>query len=286
MRSRAILALVASASLHPGAFAQAPAAQEALLDEPGRARWEAGLAVGAGRVADYPGADQAHARAIALPVFIYRGPVLRVDEQGIRGRFVDTPEWEFNLTGTAAFNAKSNDARQGMARLDYLLGVGPQAVYKGLRGGRGATTLHLKLRALVSTDLRHVDGRGFSFDPELRWRLPRVAGSASALTLSLQPTWATRALHRYFYQVDPSEATPVRPAYAARAGYLGSEASATLSRSPSRSVSWFVTARVMSLHGAANTASPLLRSRSNVNVGAGLVWTPWQSRERADERWP
>ena len=26
--------------------------------------------------------------------------------------------------------------------------------------------------------------------------------------------------------------------------------------------------------------SPLLRDRSNFTVGAGLVWTPWQSRER------
>jgi hypothetical protein len=36
----------------------------------------------------------------------------------------------------------------------------------------------------------------------------------------------------------------------------------------------------MSLHGAANAGSPLLRSKTNVNLGAGVVWTPWQSAAR------
>jgi hypothetical protein len=37
----------------------------------------------------------------------------------------------------------------------------------------------------------------------------------------------------------------------------------------------------MSLHGAANSASPLLRSQANYSVGAGLIWTPWHSEARA-----
>jgi MipA family protein len=37
----------------------------------------------------------------------------------------------------------------------------------------------------------------------------------------------------------------------------------------------------MSLHGAANTASPLPRERSNLSLGAGVVWTPRRSRASA-----
>lgn len=240
-------------------------------------RWEVGVAAGGGRVPDYPGADRYHARGIVLPVLIYRGPVLRVDESGIRSRLLDHPDWEFDLTATAAFDAKNNDRRGGMPALDYLFGVGPQLIYKGFQSRRGGATLHLKLRALMSTDFKRIDDRGYSFDPEVRWRLPAFAGTPAALTLSVQPTWASRSLHRYFYQVEAAEAATGRPAYEARAGYAGTVAGATLSHRPSPRWSWFVTTSVRSLHGAANAASPLLRERSNVSVGAGLIWTLWRS---------
>jgi len=264
-----------------GAWAVGPASAQAAAaqDETGQPRWEAGVATGGGRVSDYPGADQTHARGIVLPVFIYRGPVLRVDDGGIRGRFVDTPDWTFDLSATAAFNARNNDARQGMAGLDYLFGVGPQWIYKGLQRRHGGPTLHLKVRALMSTNLKRIDPRGVTFDPELRWRLQPVEGSRTALTLSLQPTWASGALQRYFYQVAPGEATSTRPAFAARAGYLGTQAGATVSGRPAKGISWFVSAQFMSLRGAANVASPLLRDRSNASIGAGVVWTPWRSAD-------
>lgn len=249
--------------------------------EPALPRWEAGLAAGVGHVADYPGAAHASTRAIALPVLIYRSPVLRIDDGGIRGRVVERADWSIDLSATGAFNAKAGGLRQGMPALDYLFGVGPQAVYKGWLHHGAGPSLHLKLRALMSTDLRHLDARGFSLDPELRWRLPGIAGTPAALTLSLQPTWASRPLHRYFYDVAASEATATRPAYAARSGYLGTEVGATLSDRTARGLSWFATARVMSLHGAANTASPLLSERGNLSVGAGIVWTPWRSRASA-----
>jgi outer membrane scaffolding protein for murein synthesis (MipA/OmpV family) len=205
--------------------------------------------------------------------------VLRVDQGGIRGRVFDSPDWELDLSLTAAFNARDNDARQGMPGLDYLFGAGPQLVYKGWRE-RFGPTLHLKLRAVMSTDFHRIDSRGATFDPELRWRLRPLAGAPAQLTLSVQPTWASRTLQRYFHQVDPGLATPTRPAYDARAGYLGTELGATWSWRHSDSLSWFVAARAMSLHGAANADSPLLRDKSNFNVGAGVVWTPWHSGDR------
>jgi outer membrane protein len=279
MTRHADLALAAALLSSVAAHAQTAAPAEQTLDRPNAPRWEAGLAAGGGRVADYPGSDQTHTRGIVLPVFIYRGPVLRIDNGSIRGRFVSTPDWEFDLSATAAFNARNNEARQGMRGLDYLFGVGPQWVYKGWQARSGGPSVHLKFRALMSTDLKRIDQRGVSFDPELRWRLSPLAGSPDALTLSLQPTWASRELQRYFYEVPASDATATRPAYVARAGYLGTDVAATWTGRPARSLSWFVTARAMSLHGAANEASPLLRDKTNVSVGAGLVWTPWRSAE-------
>ena len=244
-------------------------------------RWEAGMAAGGGWLSDYPGAGQSHLRGIAVPVLFYRGPILRIDQSGIRGRFLNTPDLDLELSATAAFDARSNDARAGMPDLDYLFGIGPQLVYKGLHAF-GAPALHMKLRALMSTDLHRVDRRGFSFDPELRWHFRPFAGSPGMLTVSLESSFASRALMQYFYTVEPGQASATRPAYAARGGYLGSEATLTWSRRLSPSLRWFVSARGQSLHGAANAASPLLRSRFDFGAGAGLVWTPWRSAAAAD----
>ncbi len=274
---RLVLALLA-----PWAALAGEATPHALSADPdaGRPRWEAGIAAGGGHVADYPGAGQSHTRGIAVPVFIYRGPVLRIDGDGVRGRVFDHPDIHLDLAATAAFSARDNDARRGMPSLDYLVGIGPQLVYTGWRDQPGSPTLHLQWRGLISTDLKQAHGRGFTVSPAVRWRWRMPALHHATLSLSVQPTWASAPLQRYFYEVPAAHATAERPAYRARAGYLGTEFALTLSRRHSDAVTWFATLRGMSLHGAANRASPLHRSSSDVNVGAGVVWTPWQSAER------
>lgn len=266
-------------------LALAPAlatAQSPSASEPALPRWEAGLAAGGGLIPDYPGADRSHWRAIAVPWLVYRGPVLSVDERGLRSRFVDTSHWEFDLSATAAFNTRDNPRRAGMPGLDYLFGIGPQLVYKGWQGaGGGGASAHFKLRAIGSTDWRRVDARGSTASAELRWREPGVIGPGSVLTASLEPVWASRSLQRYFYEVTPAQATAQRPAYAARSGYLGTEIGLSLRQRFSRELSWFVAGEVNALHGAANRASPLLADKTNVSIGAGIVWTPWRSSESA-----
>ncbi|MGD9833094.1 MAG: MipA/OmpV family protein [Piscinibacter sp.] len=265
----------------------AGAAGAAAAQEPaagGLPRWEAGIAAGGGRIPDYPGADQSHWRAIVVPWFVYRGPVVSVDERGIRSRFVDTSHWELDLTATAAFNTRSNDRREGMPELDYLFGIGPQLVYKGWQGagGNGASA-HFKLRAIQSTDFRRIDSRGGTFSTELRWREFGVLGAGSVLTASIEPTWASRPLQRYFYGVGADQATATRPAYEARAGYLGTEFGLSLRRRIASDLSWFVAVDLNAMHGAANRASPLLASKTNLSFGAGLVWTPWRSTAAASD---
>lgn len=253
-------------------------AQTAAADQP---KWEAGVAAGGGWVSDYPGADQNHARGLVTPLLIYRGSVLRIDREGVRGRLFKDSDFELDLTASAWFDARGSRAREGMPAIDYLFGLGPQLVYKGLRRHRGSPTLHLKARSLVSTDFRKIHDRGVAFDPELRLQLGAPSGERGTLTLGIQPTWASRPLMRYLYDVEPAQATAERPAYRARAGYLGTELNLLLTHRESASVTWFATARGMLLHGAANSASPLLRDKTTLSIGAGVLWTPWQSQARA-----
>jgi MipA family protein len=266
-----------------GAIAQPAATDAASATSAAEPTWEAGLALGSGWINDYPGAGQNHLRSLVAPLLLYRGPVLRIDRDGIRGRVLSEGDIELDLAASAAFDARNNEARLGMPGLDYLFGFGPQLVYKGLSDAWGSPTLHLKLRALLSTDFHDLHGRGVELSPELRWHPGTPAGWPGALSFGIQPTWGSRSLHRYFYEVEPSQATPARPAYQARAGYLGTELSLTLTRRHSDSLTWFIAARGMSLHGAANTGSPLLRDRATLGIGAGVLWTPWRSEARAPD---
>jgi len=260
------------------AAAQQADAEHAL----GKPVWEAGVVAGGGRVPDYPGSRQSHVRGLLAPLVIYRGPLLRIDQEGVRGRLIRHPDWEFDLTASAAFNARANDARAGMPPLDYLVGIGPQLVYKGWRDASGAPTLHLKLSELVSTDFHRMRRRGEVLEPELRWQVALPgAGAGTRLSVGLQATWASRSLNGYSYDVAPPYATAARPAYAARAGYLGSQLRLSITRKLTDQLSGFAGVQAMSWHGSANAESPLLLSRTGLSVGVGLVWIPWRSETRA-----
>jgi hypothetical protein len=178
-RTGSVMLLVLSSA----AAAQTPAPDQPPAPAGGKPLWEAGLVAGGGRVSDYPGAGQSHVRGLVAPFVVYRGRLLNVDGEGIRGRLIDHPDFELQLTASAAFNARDNDARDGMPELDYLFGIGPQLVYKGLRRLPGAPALHVKARALFSTDFRHIDGRGAAFEPELRWRFERIGGTPASLVV-------------------------------------------------------------------------------------------------------
>ncbi len=246
--------------------------------------WEAGVVLAAGSVPDYPASDRSSVRALALPLFVYRGPVLRVEDGGVRGRLFSNASFEVDLSAAGAFNARNNEAREGMPGLDYLFQIGPQAVYRWELSERERISAHLKTRAVFSTDFGSVDYRGLVIEPQLRWSLKALAGSAYNLGLSASAAFGTERLHDYFYEVAPQYARPDRPAFDASAGYLGSEFGINLNRKLSDTLRVFVGARLALHGGAANQDSPLFRDNSTVSYGVSLLWTPWRSEAVVQER--
>lgn len=290
MPNRATLTLIALCLplAAVSARAQAPSASPATENVAAPAGrdlpvWEAGIALAVGSVPDYPASDQSRVRALALPLFVYRGPVLRVEDGGVRGRFVDSRSFELDLSAAGSFNARNNEAREGMPSLDYLFQIGPQAIWRWDLNPRERLSAHLRLRAVFSTDFSGVDGRGVVFEPQLRWSIRQVAGSAYNLGLSASSTFATERLHDYFYGVAPEYARPDRPAFDAGAGYLGSEFGINLNRRLSDTMRIFAGARVGAHAGAANRDSPLFKDSTTVSYGLSLVWTPWRSEATVRE---
>jgi len=246
----------------------------------GRPLWEAGVALIGVNGPDYPAANTRRWRGALAPIVIYRGPWLKMDDEGVRGRMLQSGNLRIDFSGSAGFNASSNGARAGMPDLDYLFQIGPQAVYQVPLGDGQDLSAHLKVRAVFSTDIRHTNGRGMAVEQELRWTRRGWPDASSQVLAGAQFTWGSERLHDYFYQVDPAYATATRPAYDARAGYFGSSLRAGIVRRLTPTLSATAGASANFHGGAANEDSPLFQKRTTAGVLFALIWTPWQSNAR------
>lgn len=238
--------------------------------------WEAGVFVGAATQPAYPGADDRTSRAALLPYLIYRGPLLRVDNDGAALRALRTPRLELNLgfAGSLGSSADEADARAGMPDLGLLIEAGPRLVWNLVDPQAGSTRapwrLEVPLRAVLEID-GGVHYRGLAFAPELVHER-RLGGGWNA-GLRFGPVFGNEGLADLFYQVDPVHASATRPAYDASGGLIAWRAGASLQRSLGRDLSLFGFVRLESVAGATNRNSPLVRRDAGVAGGIGLAWT-------------
>lgn len=270
-QARAALLAAALTVLPPAAAAQA-ADRDA---RPPLPRWEAGLSLAGLYAPDYRGSDESRGYALPLPYFVYRGERLRADRDGVRAEVIETDRVKLNVSFGFGLpvRATRNEARRGMARLDWVLEAGPALDLELVRweGGRNDLTLRLPVRAAFAID-SGLDPIGNLFTPSVRatWRGVPWAGGA-LLRLSTGPGFATRDYHRFYYGVAPQFATPARPAYEPDGGYSGWELSGTAVRIAG-DVRLFAFAGADFVHGATYEASPLVRRRTNFTFGIGLAY--------------
>jgi len=284
----AALALFAAAGVH----AQETAADTAGATEPTRPReplplWEIGVVAIAAYQPAYPGSDQDLGRLRILPFGIYRGSVLHADGGGIGLRALRTPRWEWDVSGSGSFGSSANkvDVRRGMPNIGTLVEIGP-AVKINLgdlvdpKREPRLTQLEIPVRAVfdVSHQFRH---DGWTFEP----RLSHTAwtGQSFSLVVSASALFGDRTLNHLYYGVDAPYATADRPAYAARAGLIATRLNASLRHriSPSLRMQYF--AQLETVRGAANEASPLVRSKQDAGIGVSLIWGVWHSAEAGVE---
>ncbi|WP_426955903.1 MipA/OmpV family protein [Muricoccus radiodurans] len=269
------------------AFPRVAAATLALLAAPAQAQevrlpqFELGVAGGGGWLPDYPASDQNHLRGLAVPYVIYRGEVIRADDQGLRGRVLRGPVFGLDVSFSGAFPSSSDDnrARRGMPDLDYQGEVGPALRITPWRDPNHPRRVNIELpvRAVFSSDLTSVHYRGIVFSPELAFEDRNVGFPGGRFRIGLGPVFATTRLHRYFYEVEPGFARPDRPAYRASGGYLGTRMQFSYRVPINRSLSFVGGGRVENFSGAANADSPLHRRDWNYSVAAGFAWSFYSS---------
>ena len=247
--------------------------------------WEAGLGAAAFSTPAYPGAADRTNRLLPLPFLLYRGKVLRADQEGIGARLLDTDKVEFDVGFAASLPAHSSDVavRRGMPDLGTLVEFGPRVKYKFADlGDAGRLRAELPLRAVVE-GRGGVRAQGWTLEPRLVWER-RGDGGRWTLEGQLGATFGNRRLQRYFYEVAPRYATADRPSYAADGGLLQVRTGVfgTVRLNPDLRLFGFV--RLDSYAGAANRDSPLFQRTAGASAGFGFAWTLARSQARADRQ--
>ena len=263
-----------------GALAHADDSPPARPDLP---LWELGVATGALSQQAYPGSDEQVRRVPVLPYVVYRGKVLRADDQGAGLRAIRTEGFELDVSfaGSLSSGGKSLQAREGMPRLPTLVEFGPVA--RWFLNGRNASdrlSLELPLRGVFEArDLqRH---RGMSLEPELSLDGRAKGGWGYGLSVGL--LFGDDRLGSTYYAVASDEALPDRPAFAARAGLISWRLKAGVSRQLTPDLRVFAFGRADSVAGAANRASPLVRQTNGASVAIGMTYTLMRSSARASD---
>jgi outer membrane scaffolding protein for murein synthesis (MipA/OmpV family) len=232
-------------------------------------RWELGLGLAGLSIPDYRGSDEQRAYLLPLPYVQYRGERFQIDREGAHGKLISLERVRLELSVAAGPLARSddNEARRDMSDIDPTVEIGPSLEIYLTRDR--AWQLQLPWRAVVATDLSHVEGIGWVFAPSLNYVTRNNSGWGGGIAVG--PLYASEKYHDYYYEVPPAFTTATRPAYDAPGGYSGSRLTFTASRRfPDFWVGAF--ARYDRLSGAAFEDSPLVKKNSSFMAGVGIAW--------------
>lgn len=241
--------------------------------------WEAGVGVAAIDLPAYRGASERQQFVLPVPYLIWRGERLRVDRDSVRSRLLSGGRWhvDLSLNGSLPVDSDRIDARRGMPDLRPTVEVGPALNVDLWTQGSWRAGLRAPLRIVFDTRARHV-GEAAQLRAALAWR----AGGAR-FTLQTGPVWGSRRFHGYFYDVQPQDALPDRPAYEAPGGFGGWQTTASTGWRIGRL--WLgAFARHDRVGGAVFERSPLVDTDGHWTVGVAGAWVLRVSRRPAAVR--
>jgi outer membrane scaffolding protein for murein synthesis (MipA/OmpV family) len=230
---------------------------------------------------DYRGSDENRFYLLPYPYLVYRGDILKVDEQRVSGQIFKTDRILLDFSGFGAVPVKSSDnsARAGMEDLDPTFELGPALKIKlwESKEDKFKLSLSLPVRAFFSTDFSSVRHEGWVLSPRINFvKNDLIPDTGLNLGISVGPMFADSGYHTYFYNVEPQYATAARPAYSAGGGYSGSTLTVGLSKAYKQLIfSAFASADF--LQGASFEDSPLVKRETSIMSGTSVSWIFFKS---------
>jgi outer membrane scaffolding protein for murein synthesis (MipA/OmpV family) len=278
IRYRVVIALLLLSFLLPGHAICEEKTLEKPLEKP---LWELGIGLGLLQMPDYRGSDENRLYLLPYPYLVYRGDILKVEEQRISGQIFKTDRISLDFSGYGAVPVKSSDnsARAGMPDLDPTFELGPALKIKLWESKEDKFKLDLTLpvRAFFSTNFYSVSREGWVFSPRINFvKHDLIPDTGLNLGISAGPMFADSGYHAYFYTVEPAYATAARPAYSAGGGYSGSTLTVGLGKEYKQFVfNAFVSADF--LQGASFENSPLVKRETSFMSGVSVSWIFFKS---------
>ncbi len=278
IRCRVTIALLLLSFLLPGRAICEEKTLEKPLEKP---LWELGIGLGLLQIPDYRGSDENRLYLLPYPYVVYRGDILKVDEQRVTGQIFKTDRilLDFSGFGSVPVKSSNNSARAGMPDLDPTFELGPALKIKLWESKEDKFKLDLTLpvRAFFSTDFSSVSHEGWVFSPRINFvKDDLIPDSGLNLGISVGPMFADSGYHAYYYTVEPAYATAARPAYSAGGGYSGSTLTVGLGKAYEQFIfNAFVSADF--LQGASFENSPLVKRETSIMSGFSVSWIFFKS---------
>ncbi len=247
--------------------------------------WEIGAGAAYIDFPHYRGSNERRTYVLPIPYVIYRGDLLKVDRQRVRGMLFHTETTELDVSVNGSVPVRNNVARQGMPNLDPTFEIGPAlniSLYKS-ESNQAQMELRLPLRSVIATDFSYLRDIGLMFQPRLNLDVKNVFDQTGwSLGVGASPIFTDRRYNQYFYGVDSNYTRPDRPVYTASGGYAGSQLVATLTkRFPGYWASGFV--KWDMLKGAAFEGSPLVKNKKTATFGLAVSWVFAESSISVEE---
>jgi MipA family protein len=245
--------------------------------------WEIGLGLGLLQIPDYRGSDENRLYPLPYPYIVYRGDILKVDEQRVTGRIFKTDRilLDFSGYGSVPVKSSNNSARSGMPDLDPTFELGPALQIKlwERKEDKCKLDLTLPVRAFFSTNFSSVRHEGWVFSPRINFvKDDLIPDTGLNLGISAGPMFADSGYHAYYYMVEPAYATAERPAYSAGGGYSGSMFTVGLGKTYEQYIfNAFISADF--LQGASFENSPLVKRETSFMSGVSVSWIFFKSEK-------
>jgi outer membrane scaffolding protein for murein synthesis (MipA/OmpV family) len=238
-----------------------------------RPLWEAGAGFAGIDFPVYRGSDERKSYLLPVPYVAYNGEVLQVNRERVRGLIFKRDAVEMDVSVNGSVPARGAKARQGMPDLDPTLEVGPSLNFHVLytEDKKNTFDIRMPLRAVISSDFKHVKHSGWLFQPQLNLDFYDIDRSGWNIGLVGGVIYSDKHYHGYFYNVDPQYATAQRPAYTAGGGYSGTQFIFAFNK---RHQGYWTGGFMKwdSLKGAVFADSPMVKSKEYFTIGFAVTW--------------
>lgn len=228
-----------------------------------------GMGVGVMYYPDYLGSNQTNTLYMPYPYIEYRSDNLEIDGDGLRQELFDWKALSVRLSVSGSLPVKSSGIREGMSDLDPALEMGPALVYTFYDKDGLSFKFDFPIRAVVSSDFKGIDYRGYIYDPKLSFEYDFADGYN--FQLHTGGVFGDKKYHDYLYGVGQSDVMTGRDYYRAKAGYSGYKTSMGISKKFDNFwIGSFV--RHYSLRESSFKKSPLVRKNSAIYGGFFMAY--------------